>query len=125
MWKVPAEKRENRRVVHRDLKNTVKVPRSPFLSTVRPHGINRLLWINFLFQDLNGISQGLILFEVRGDLVRPMDDGGMVPAAQITSDGLERGGKHVPAKVHGNLSGVDDFLGPLLGCDILRSQSEM
>lgn len=79
------------------LKNVLKDEQSPFLSTACPQGINRLLWINFLFQYLYGIFQGFVFFQVRGDFVRAVNDGGVVPAAQEASDGLKGSGQHVAA----------------------------
>ena len=59
------------------------------LSPERPQSypLNRL---NFLNQDLNSIFQGLIFFEIVGDFVNTVADGGMIPSAKNNTDGFER-----------------------------------
>ena len=89
--------RENLKFIHRWLKVIHKSFRNDQLSTARPHGFHFLLWIDLLFQYLYGISQGFVFFQVRGDFVRAVNDGGVVPAAQEASDGLKGSGQHVAA----------------------------
>ena len=51
-----------------------------------------------------------------------MDNRGMVPSSQVSSNGLERGFRHIPAKVHDDLPWVYDFLVPFLGGNVKGSQ---
>ena len=85
------------------------------VSTVFPRLIHRLLWINFLFQDINGILKGRVLLHIGCDLVDPMDDGGMIPSAHGSADLLKGAGCHAAAQIHGDLAWIGDLLVAFLG----------
>ena len=51
------------------------------LSTVCPQSFHRLLWIDLLFQDLNGIFKIFVLIHIRSDLFRTVDNGSMVTSS--------------------------------------------
>lgn len=53
----------------------------PDLSTVCPQPFHRLLWIDLLFQDLNGIFKIFVLIHIRSDLFRTVDNGSMVTSS--------------------------------------------
>ena len=50
-------------------------------STVCPQPFHRLLWIDLLFQDLNGIFKIFVLIHIRSDLFRTVDNGSMVTSS--------------------------------------------
>ena len=53
----------------------------PDLSTVCPQPFHRLLWIDLLFQDRNGIFKIFVLIHIRSDLFRTVDNGSMVTSS--------------------------------------------
>ena len=75
----------------------------------RPHGFHFLLWIDLLLQYLDGILKRIVFLNITCNLLGSVNDGGVVPSSKVTSDGLERGIRHIPAKVHDNLSGKYDL----------------
>ena len=83
------------------------------------------MWIDLLLQYLNGILKRIVLLNISCNLLGTMYDGSMVPSSQVASDGLERGIRHIPAKVHDNLSRIYNLLVPLLGRDIKGGQAIM
>ena len=111
--------------IHRSLKTVHKSLRTAGLSTACPQGSHCLLWIDLLLQYLDGILKRIVFLNITCNLLGSVNDGGVVPSSKVTSDGLERGIRHIPAKVHDNLSGIYNFLVPLLGGDIKGGESIM
>ena len=81
MWKPSTFMRENLKFIHRWLKVIHKPFRKDQLSTARPHRFHFLLWIDLLFQDLNGIFKIFVLIHIRSDLFRTVDNGSMVTSS--------------------------------------------
>ena len=111
--------------IHRSLKTVHKSLRTAGLSTACPQGSHCLLWIDLLLQYLDGILKRIVFLNITCNLLGSVNDGGVVPSSKVTSDGLERGIRHIPAKVHDNLSGIYNFLVTLLGGDIKGGESIM
>ena len=65
--------------------------------------------IDLLFQNVNGPSDILILFDIIVNLFYSMHDGGMVSLSKGISDGAQRQVRHIPAQIHGNMSRLHDL----------------
>ena len=72
-----------------------------------------LLWTDFFLQDINGILERWIFFQICTDSLDTMQDGSVVTAAQCFADILQAGFGHGAAQIHDDLAGVNDFLAAL------------
>ena len=81
--------------------------------------------IDLLFQNINGPTNILVLFDVVVNLFDSMHDGGMVSFAERIPDGAERKVCHIAAQIHRNVSGLHNFGISLGASDILRGNIKM
>ena len=72
-----------------------------------------LLRTDFFLQDINGILERWIFFQICADSLDTMQDGSVVTAAQCFADILQAGFGHGAAQIHDDLARVNDFLAAL------------
>lgn len=76
--------------------------------------VNRmLLRTDFFLQNINGILERWIFFQICTDSFDTMQDGSVVTAAQCFADILQAGFGHGAAQIHDDLARVNDFLAAL------------
>lgn len=85
-------------------------------------GLYLLYTVDQLIQDT---AETVVCLLVLTDFVAGMDNGGMIPAAKELANLGQGGFRHIPAEVHGNLTGIGDIAGALLGMKVFNLDFEI